>query len=228
MEASRSRRCRLLEASTSTSFRSRSSRSCAVPSIHASGCWRRRMGYPLRLGVTRGRDGLRAGRSEAQSGIGILLAEGSEHDPGLALVGPMEEPRDGPRDPQGARSSRARPHDDRVPTAVAATVGVGTLAEEVERRLQEYPQHFEAWPCSAAPVNRPGESASQDVGVARGRDGGFICTRAPVLKKVGSNILMDETVHEMDRWSQDQPAERLRDGKAPAPGHGRASFIPLE
>jgi Enzyme involved in the deoxyxylulose pathway of isoprenoid biosynthesis len=72
----------------------------------------------------------------------------------------------------------------------------------VETRLQEYPQHFEVAVLGCA-VNGPGESGDADFGIAGGRDVGFIYAHGRVLKKVSSDILIDELFHEIDKWIAD-------------------------
>ena len=48
-------------------------------------------------------------------------------------------------------------------------------------------------------VNGPGEAGDADFGIAGGRDVGFIYAHGRVLKKVSSEILIDELFHEIDR-----------------------------
>src|SRR5256714_14795050 len=78
-------------------------------------------------------------------------------------------------------------------------VGVQTLAEAVEERLQAYPQHFEVAVLGCA-VNGPGEAGDADFGIAGGRDTGFVYAHGRVLKKVASAVLIDELFTEIDRW----------------------------
>ena len=50
-------------------------------------------------------------------------------------------------------------------------------------------------------VNGPGEAGDADFGIAGGRDVGFVYAHGRVLKKVESDILVDELFHEIDRGS---------------------------
>jgi (E)-4-hydroxy-3-methylbut-2-enyl-diphosphate synthase len=115
------------------------------------------------------------------------------------------------------------------PSCGRDNVGVHTLAEEVERRLLEYPQHFEVAVLGCA-VNGPGESGDADFGIAGGRDVGFIYAHGRVLKKVSSDILIDELFHEIDRWIADgmHRPKRLKMAKPAALAMAEASAIPLE
>src|SRR6201984_3448018 len=129
--------------------------------------------------------------------------------------------------------------------SIKSAVGIGTLlaegigapsrvplpplAEGVELRLQDYPQHFEVAVLGCA-VNGPGESGDADFGIAGGRDVGFIYAHGRVLKKVSSDILIDELFHEIDRWIADgmHRPKRLKMAKPAALALAEASLIPLE
>jgi (E)-4-hydroxy-3-methylbut-2-enyl-diphosphate synthase len=79
-------------------------------------------------------------------------------------------------------------------------------------------------------VNGPGESGDADFGIAGGRDVGFIYAHGRVLKKVSSDILVDELFHEIDQWIADgmfRP-KRLKMAKPAALAMAEASAIPLE
>src|SRR5207302_890746 len=82
------------------------------------------------------------------------------------------------------------------PSCGRDNVGVQTLAEKVEERLHAYPQHFEVAVLGCA-VNGPGEAGDADFGIAGGRDTGFVYAHGRVLKKVSSDILIDELFHEI-------------------------------
>ena len=87
------------------------------------------------------------------------------------------------------------------PSCGRDNVGVWNLAEAVEERLKSYPQAFEVAVMGCA-VNGPGEAGDADFGIAGGRDTGFIYAHGRVLKKVSSDILVDELFHEIDTGSQ--------------------------
>src|SRR5436190_1980742 len=85
------------------------------------------------------------------------------------------------------------------PSCGRDNVGVESLASVVEERLTSYPEHFEVAVMGCA-VNGPGEAGDADFGIAGGRDVGFIYAHGRVLKKVCSDILVDELFHEIDTW----------------------------
>ena len=115
------------------------------------------------------------------------------------------------------------------PSCGRDNVGVQTLAEAVEERLHAYSQHFEVAVLGCA-VNGPGEAGDADFGIAGGRDVGFVYAHGRVLKKVSSDILIDELFHEIDAWIADgmHRPKRLKMAKPAALAMAEASLIPLE
>ena len=179
--------------------------------------------YPLHLGVTEAGTAF-SGSIKSSVGIGTLLAQGIGDTIRVSLAAdPVEEPK------VAFEILKALGLRERGPVMIACpscgrdNVGVHTLAEEVEdaprRRTREA---FEVAVLGCA-VNGPGESGDADFGIAGGRDVGFIYAHGRVLKKVSSDILVDELFHEIDRWIADgmfRP-KRLEDGEAGGARDGR-------
>ena len=115
------------------------------------------------------------------------------------------------------------------PSCGRDNVGVQTLAEKVEERLHTYPQHFEVAVLGCA-VNGPGEAGDADFGIAGGRDVGFVYSHGRVLKKVSSDILIDELFFEIDKWIAEgmHRPKRLKMAKPAALAMAEASLIPVE
>src|SRR5918995_364393 len=115
------------------------------------------------------------------------------------------------------------------PSCGRDNVGVENLAVVVEQRLREYTQPFEVAVMGCA-VNGPGEAGDADFGIAGGRDVGFIYAHGRVLKKVSSDILIDELFFEIDRWIEGgmQRPKRLKMAKPAALAMAEASLIPLD
>ena len=168
---------------------------------------------------------------KSTAGIATLLAEGIGDTIRFSLTAdPVEEAKAG-RQLLEAMGLRERKGLDLIacPSCGRDNVGVHTLAEEVERRLAEYPQAFEVAVLGCA-VNGPGESGDADFGIAGGRDVGFIYAHGRVLKKVPSPTLIDELFVEIDRWidgGMERP-KRLKMAKPAALAMAEASLIPLE
>jgi (E)-4-hydroxy-3-methylbut-2-enyl-diphosphate synthase len=185
--------------------------------------------YPLHLGVTEAGTPF-AGSIKSAVGIGSLLADGIGDTLRVSLTAdPVKEVE------VAWEILKALGLRERGPVLIACpscgrdNVGVEQLAERVEQRLGSYSQHFEVAVMGCA-VNGPGEAGDADFGIAGGRDVGFVYAHGRVLKKVSSDILVDELFHEIDRWldaGMPRP-KRLKMAKPAALAMAEASLIPLE
>jgi len=185
--------------------------------------------YPLHLGVTEAGTPY-SGAIKSAVGMGALLVDGIGDTIRVSLTAdPVEEVQ------AAFEILKALGLRERGPVMIACpscgrdNVGVQQLAERVEERLRTYPEAFEVAVLGCA-VNGPGEAGDADFGIAGGRDVGFVYAHGRVLKKVSSDILVDELFHEIDRWIADgmfRP-KRLKMGKPAALAMAEASAIPLE
>jgi (E)-4-hydroxy-3-methylbut-2-enyl-diphosphate synthase len=185
--------------------------------------------YPLHLGVTEAGT-VFSGSIKSAVGIGTLLAEGIGDTIRVSLAAdPVEEPKTAFEILKALGLRERGPVMIACPSCGRDNVGVHTLAEQVETRLATYPQPFEVAVLGCA-VNGPGESGDADFGIAGGRDVGFIYAHGRVLKKVSSDILVDELFHEIDKWIADgmYRPKRLKMAKPAALAMAEASAIPLE
>lgn len=83
---------------------------------------------------------------------------------------------------------------------------------------------------AAQPIAVAVASGDADFGIAGGRDIGFIYAHGKVLRKVESEVLVDELFNEIDAWiaaGMERP-ERRKHGKPAALAMAEASAIPLE
>jgi len=188
-----------------------------------------KVAYPLHLGVTEAGPPA-TGALKSAVGIGSLLADGIGDTIRVSLTAdPVEEVR------VAWEILKALGLRERGPVLIACpscgrdNVGVQQLAERVEDRLRAYDQHFEVAVLGCA-VNGPGESGDADFGIAGGRDVGFVYAHGKVLKKVSSDILVDELFFEIDRWIEAgmRRPVRLKMAKPAALAMAEASAIPLE
>jgi (E)-4-hydroxy-3-methylbut-2-enyl-diphosphate synthase len=185
--------------------------------------------YPLHLGVTEAGT-VYSGSIKSAVGMGALLVDGIGDTIRVSLAAdPVEEPKAAYEILKALGLRERGPMMIACPSCGRDNVGVHTLAEEVEARLVEYPQHFEVAVLGCA-VNGPGESGDADFGIAGGRDVGFIYAHGRVLKKVSSDILVDELFHEIDKWIGEgmHRPKRLKMAKPAALAMAEASMIPLE
>ena len=188
-----------------------------------------RVPYPLHLGVTEAGPPS-TGSIKSAVGLGSLLADGIGDTIRVSLTAdPVEEVKVCWEILKSLGLRERGPVLIACPSCGRDNVGVQTLAEEVEERLTGYDEHFEVAVLGCA-VNGPGESGDADFGIAGGRDVGFIYAHGKVLRKVESEVLVDELFNEIDRWIADgmQRPERRKMGKPAALAMAEASAIPLE
>ncbi len=187
-----------------------------------------RVPYPLHLGVTEAGTPY-SGAIKSAVGMGALLVDGIGDTLRVSLTAdPVEEVKVAFEILKSLGLRERGPVMIACPSCGRDNVGVQTLAEQVEARLHEYPQHFEVAVLGCA-VNGPGEAGDADFGIAGGRDTGFVYAHGRVLKKVSSDILIDELFHEIDRWIAEgmQRPKRLKMAKPAALAMAEASLIPL-
>ena len=158
-----------------------------------------RVAYPLHLGVTEaGTPG--AGSIKSAIGVGSLLMDGIGDTIRISLTAdPVEEVKVAWEILKALGLRERGPIMIACPSCGRDNVGVWNLAEAVEERLRAYPQAFEVAVMGCA-VNGPGEAGDADFGVAGGRDTGFIYAHGRVLRKVDSEVLVEELFREIDTW----------------------------
>jgi (E)-4-hydroxy-3-methylbut-2-enyl-diphosphate synthase len=185
--------------------------------------------YPLHLGVTEAGTPF-AGSIKSAVGLGTLLMDGIGDTIRVSLTADPVKEVEVAWEILKALGLRERgPVMIACPSCGRDNVGVENLARVVEERLVEYPQAFEVAVMGCA-VNGPGEAGDADFGIAGGRDVGFIYAHGRVLKKVSSDILIDELFFEIDRWIDGgmKRPKRLKMAKPAALAMAEASLIPLD
>ena len=184
--------------------------------------------YPLHLGVTEAGTPF-AGSIKSAVGMGALLVDGIGDTVRVSLTAdPVEEVKTAFEILKALGLRERGPIMIACPSCGRDNVGVQTLAEKVEQRLAGYAEHFEVAVLGCA-VNGPGEAGDADFGIAGGRDVGFVYAHGRVLKKVSSDILIDELFFEIDRWIGEgmHRPKRLKMAKPAALAMAEASLIPI-
>ena len=185
--------------------------------------------YPLHLGVTESGTPF-AGTIKSSIGMGALLMDGIGDTIRVSLTADPVKEVEVAWEILKALGLRERgPVMIACPSCGRDNVGVENLARVVEDRLVKYPQAFEVAVMGCA-VNGPGEAGDADFGIAGGRDVGFIYAHGRVLKKVSSDILIDELFFEIDKWIDGgmKRPQRLKMAKPAALAMAEASLIPLD
>jgi (E)-4-hydroxy-3-methylbut-2-enyl-diphosphate synthase len=190
---------RLLESMDFYDFKI-SVKSSSVPTmIRAYRMLSEKVPYPLHLGVTEAGPPA-TGSIKSAVGVGSLLMDGIGDTIRISLTADPVKEVEVAWEILKALGLRERgPVMIACPSCGRDNVGVEKLASVVEERLRTYPQAFEVAVMGCA-VNGPGEAGDADFGIAGGRDTGFIYAHGRVLKKVSSDILVDELFHEIDQW----------------------------
>jgi (E)-4-hydroxy-3-methylbut-2-enyl-diphosphate synthase len=190
---------RLLESLDYRDFKI-SVKSSSVPTmIRAYRMLSERVPYPLHLGVTEAGPPA-TGSIKSAIGMGSLLMDGIGDTIRVSLTADPAKEVEVAWEILKALGLRERgPVMIACPSCGRDNVGVEKLAEVVEQRLKSYPEAFEVAVMGCA-VNGPGEAGDADFGIAGGRDTGFIYAHGRVLKKVSSDLLVDELFHEIDQW----------------------------
>ena len=190
---------RLLESMDFYEFKI-SVKSSSVPTmIRAYRMLSEKVAYPLHLGVTEAGPPS-TGSIKSAVGVGSLLMDGIGDTVRISLTAdPVKEVEVAWEILKALGLRQRGPVMIACPSCGRDNVGVEKLASVVEERLKAYPQAFEVAVMGCA-VNGPGEAGDADFGIAGGRDTGFIYAHGRVLKKVSSDILVDELFHEIDQW----------------------------
>src|SRR4051794_28984795 len=174
-------------------------KSSSVPTmIRAYRMLSERVPYPLHLGVTEAGP-LSPGGIKRGRGVGSLLMDGIGDTMRISLTADPVEVKVAWEILKALGLRERGPVMIACPSCGRDNVGVWNLAEAVEERLKSYPQAFEVAVMGCA-VNGPGEAGDADFGIAGGRDTGFIYAHGRVLKKVSSDILVEELFDEIDTW----------------------------
>jgi (E)-4-hydroxy-3-methylbut-2-enyl-diphosphate synthase len=175
-------------------------KSSSVPTmIRAYRMLSERVPYPLHLGVTEAGP-VATGSIKSSIGVGALLMDGIGDTIRISLTAdPVEEVKVAWEILKALGLRERGPVMIACPSCGRDNVGVWNLAEAVEERLKSYPQAFEVAVMGCA-VNGPGEAGDADFGIAGGRDTGFIYAHGRVLKKVSSEILVEQLCDEIDQW----------------------------
>src|SRR5579864_4882438 len=185
--------------------------------------------YPLHLGVTEAGTPF-SGSIKSAVGMGALLVDGIGDTMRVSLTADPVKEVETCWEILKALGLRERgPIMIACPSCGRDNVGVENLAVVVEERLKTYPEAFEVAVMGCA-VNGPGEAGDADFGIAGGRDVGFVYAHGRVLKKVSSDILIDELFFEIDTWIAGgmQRPKRLKMAKPAALAMAEASLIPLD
>lgn len=166
--------------------------------------------YPFHVGVTEaGPPSVSIVKSAI--GIGTLLAEGIGDTIRVSMTGPPEEEIPvclaileflGLREPSGMQIVSC-------PTCARCEIDVAALVDEVMSKADRETVRGLKIAVMGCVVNGPGEAAEADVGVAGGREFGYLFSHGHVLRKVPANRLAEELLNEIEKFAREhEPRER--------------------
>ncbi len=151
--------------------------------------------YPLHIGITEAGTTW-AGTIKSAIGLGSLLYEGIGDTLRVSLTGdPVEEVRVGWEILKSLRLREKGPVFISCPTCGRCQIELIEIAEEVERRLADFPQPLTIAVMGCV-VNGPGEAREADLGIAGGKGQGILFCKGEVLRKVPQGELADALVEE--------------------------------
>ncbi|WP_210493077.1 flavodoxin-dependent (E)-4-hydroxy-3-methylbut-2-enyl-diphosphate synthase [Patulibacter sp. SYSU D01012] len=178
-----------------------SMKSTSVPNTIASNrLLAQRIPYPLHLGVTEA--GTKwTGSIKSAVGLGTLLADGIGDTVRISLstFHAEEEVKVAWEILKALKLRDKGPVLIACPTCGRLQFDMDSVVQEVEQRLQAYPDPIEVSVLGCA-VNGIGEARHADFGITGAKDAGMIFSKGEPLKKVPTADLVDELFKEIDRY----------------------------
>ncbi len=153
--------------------------------------------YPLHVGITESGTTW-AGSVKSSVGLGAILSRGIGDTIRVSLAAdPVEEVKVGFEILKSLGLRMKGPILVACPSCGRADVDIVALAEEVERRLQQYPVAVKVAVMGCA-VNGPGEARMADLGVAAGKGMGLIFRRGKIVASLPEARLLEGLMKEVE------------------------------
>jgi len=159
-----------------------------------------RIPYPLHLGITEA--GTKwSGSLKSAVGLGTLLADaiGDTIRVSLSTFHAEEEVKVGWEILKALKLRRRGPVLIACPTCGRLQFDMDTVVTDIERRLEAYDDPLEVAVLGCA-VNGIGEASHADFGIAGGRNVGVIYSHGEAIKRVPTELLVDELFAEIDKY----------------------------
>ena len=157
--------------------------------------------WPLHVGITEAGT-LLSGTIRSAVGIGAILSRGIGDTIRVSLsASPVEEVRVGRKILEALELAKPGPRVISCPTCARAQVDVIEIANEVERILEGFEGGITV-AVMGCQVNGPGEAREADVGIAGGKEGVLLFSRAKMLRRVSREDALDELLSEVQRFCE--------------------------
>lgn len=151
--------------------------------------------YPLHIGITEAGTTW-AGTIKSAIGLGALLLDGIGDTLRVSLTGdPVEEVRVGWELLKSLNLRERGPVFVSCPTCGRCEINLIATAEEVEKRLHDYPKKLTIAVMGCV-VNGPGEAREADLGIAGGKGQGLLFRNGEIVRKVPEAELADALIEE--------------------------------
>jgi (E)-4-hydroxy-3-methylbut-2-enyl-diphosphate synthase len=153
--------------------------------------------YPLHVGITESGTTW-GGTVKSSVGLGAILSRGIGDTIRVSLAAdPVEEVKVGFEILKSLGLRLKGPILVACPSCGRADVDIVALAEEVDRRLQQYPVPVKVAVMGCA-VNGPGEARMADLGVAAGRGMGLIFKKGKIVASLPEAQLLEGLMKEVE------------------------------
>ena len=163
--------------------------------------------YPLHVGITEAGT-VWAGTVKSAVGLGAILSRGLGDTIRVSLAAdPVEEVKAGFEVLKSLGLRLRGPILVACPSCGRADVDIIALAEEVERRLREYPVPVKVAVMGCA-VNGPGEARMADLGVAAGKGMGLIFRKGKIVASLPEDRLLEGLMKEVEAVVREKQAAK--------------------
>ncbi len=161
--------------------------------------------YPLHVGITEAGTTW-AGTVKSSVGLGAILSRGIGDTIRVSLAAaPVEEVKVAFEILKSLGLRMKGPILVACPSCGRADVDIVALAEEVERRLQQYPVPVKVAVMGCA-VNGPGDARMADLGVAAGRGMGLIFRKGKIVASLPEARLLEGLMREVEAVVREKQA----------------------
>ncbi|HLW61097.1 MAG TPA: flavodoxin-dependent (E)-4-hydroxy-3-methylbut-2-enyl-diphosphate synthase [bacterium] len=168
--------------------------------------------YPLHVGITEAGTTW-AGTVKSSVGLGAILSRGLGDTIRVSLAAdPVEEVKVGFEVLKSLGLRMKGPILVACPSCGRADVDIVTLAEEVERRLQQYPVPVKVAVMGCA-VNGPGEARMADLGIAAGKGMGLIFKKGKIVASLPEAHLLEGLMKEVEIVVREKQEAEMREAQ---------------
>ena len=158
--------------------------------------------YPLHVGITESGT-VYSGNVKSSVGLGIILYEGIGNTIRVSLTGdPAEEIRTAKLILRTLGLRKGGIEVVSCPTCGRTKINLISLANEVEKMVQDIPLDNIKVAVMGCVVNGPGEAKEADIGIAGGIGEGLLIKKGEIVKKVKEEELLETLRQELLNWER--------------------------